>query len=114
MAALALALIEFSEEKNKRTYTLASHTATKPALLIQSKKVPQNGSALLGTDFKIVRASVDALGVPTSSKISLSFNGTYPVNCVIADIDAAIADFRAVVASDEFVTLVKAQTWVKP
>lgn len=114
MATIAIPLVEFNDVDNKRTYSLATHSATKPSLLIQSRKVASASKSTSETTLQVVQATVDPLAIPLAQKISLSAVIRYPNNGANADLDLAIANFRAVVISDEFVSAIKAQTYIKP
>jgi hypothetical protein len=113
MAALAILLTEFNDTDNKRTYTLATHSVSKPSLLIQSRKVPTAGRPSAECNLQIVQGTFDSAGAPLPQKINFAFTGRYDGSGVSADLDLAITNFRALVASDEFVTAIKAQTYVK-
>lgn len=113
MATIAIPLVEFNDTDNKRTYALATHSASKPSLLIQARKTPTAGKTSAETAFQVVQATFDTAGAPLAQKINISFVARYDGSGVAADLDLAIANFRALVISDEFVTAVKAQTYVK-
>jgi len=113
MATIAIPLVEFNDVDNKRTWALATHSATKPSLLIQSRKTPTTAKTTAETGLQVVQATVDAGGVPLAQKINIATIARFPINGASADLDLAIANYRALVASDEFVTAIKAQTYVK-
>lgn len=113
MATIAIPLVEFNDVDNKRTYSLATHSATKPSLLIQTRKVPSAAKTVAETGLQVVQATFNAVSEPLVQKINLALTVRYPIDGVTADLDLAIANFRALVISDEFVTAIKAQTYIK-
>lgn len=113
MAVIAIPLVEFNDDNNKRTWSLATHSVNKPSLLIQSRKVATATKTVAESSFQVVQATVDTGGAPLPQMINLSINTRYPKNGASADLDLAIANLRALVISDEFVAAIKAQTYVK-
>lgn len=113
MATIAIPLVEFNDTDNKRTYALATHSASKPSLLIQGRKTPTAGKTSVESSFQVVQGTFDSSGVPLSQKINFATTVRYDGSGVSADLDLAIANYRALVVSDEFVTAIKAQTYVK-
>jgi hypothetical protein len=106
-------LTEFADNGDTRTYSLPGHATLKPKLLTQKRKVAVNASANAGLSVRVVLGTTDADGVILSNRVSLGLEASYPVSGDSADIDAAIAYFRDYVASDEFVSSIKTQNWLK-
>lgn len=78
------------------------HTANKPAIIIQSSKVPDSSNANVESTTKVVYGTVDAEGLVVPSKVLFQATSRRPKQGVDADWNAALALFREYVASDEF------------
>jgi hypothetical protein len=113
MVDMVTVLTEFADNGDSRTYSLPSHTALKPKLLTQKRKVATNNSANASLSVRVVMGTQDAEGIPLSNRVSLGLEASYPVAGSTTDVDAAIAVFRDYVASDEFVSSIKTQNWLK-
>lgn len=112
MAAMTTALTEFADNGNSRTSTLAGHTAIKPRLVIEKRQVPTGDKSNLTYQVDVIYATVDAEGLILSSKVAFSAQVRYPVQGAAADIDAALAVFRDIIAGDEFASSVSTQGWL--
>lgn len=113
MASQSTALTEFSTNGDSRTYTTSGHTALKPKLVIQKRRVPLGNQTVVESTVSVVHATVDAEGLVLSSKVTFSVSVRYPVGGAQADIDAALAIFRDIVAGDEFGNTVNTQEFLK-
>lgn len=110
MAALATSLTGFSELGNTRTYVVTSaHTALKPALVIQRRKVPSGNQVVAEDNINVVYATQDADGAPLPQKVQMSVNIRRPMTGNADDVAAALVVFRDIVASDEFTAVVNGQ-----
>lgn len=115
MAALALTLVQFQDNRNERTYVLPAHTVQMPRMVLQRRKVAAGTPGSVSEDqISVLYGTKDANGVPIQARVLLTGTVRRPVDGVGADVTAALADFRAIVASDEFGAMVTGQTWVKP
>lgn len=114
MAALSASLTEFSDNGNSRTFSASGHTALKPRLVIQKRKVPVGVSGVAENDIRVVFGTTDAMSVPLPQKVQLSVNTRVPVNGAAVDNTAALVLLRDIVASDEFGLLFLSQNWIKP
>lgn len=112
MAAMTTALTEFSNNGNSRTSTTTGHTAVKPKLVIEKRRVPEGNQTMVEFDCKVVHATEDADGQILSQKIAFEGKGRYPVLGKSTDVDAALAVFRDIVAGDEFANSVDTQEWL--
>lgn len=112
MAAMTTALTEFSQNGNSRTSTLVGHTAIKPKLVIEKRRIPEGNQSMLEYSFKIVLATVDSASEVLSQKVSFETIVRYPVLGATADRDAALAFIRDIVAGDEFANSVATQEWL--
>ena len=114
MPAMATSLTEFADNGNSRTYTVSGHTALKPRLVIQKRKIPATAEASAEVQVNVVYGTVDAANVILASKVAFEMAVRYPVNGTAADTTAALVVIRDIIASDEFTTAVNTQNWLKP
>jgi len=113
MASYTTALETFSDNGNARTsIQTATHTASKPKLVIQKRRVPEGASSNLESTISVIHATEDAEGNVLSSKVLIQAFVRYPKNGDYADVTAALAIFRDLVASDEFTDVCSKQTWL--
>jgi hypothetical protein len=112
MAAMSTALTEFADNGNSRTYTQAAHTASKPKLVIQKRKVPEGNGTVVESTVSVIDATEDADGIVLSQKVTFQAVVRYPILGDAADVTAALAVFRDIVAGDEFANTVTTQEWL--
>lgn len=112
MAAMTTVLTEFSNNGNSRTSTLSGHTAVKPKVLIEKRRVPEGNQKMVEYSFKIVEATTDTNDLVLSNKVSLEVIGRYPLDGDPADVTSALAVLRDVVAGDEFGVSLTTQGWL--
>lgn len=105
-------LTEFSNNGNSRTSTITGHLATKPKLVIEKRKVPEGNQVVAEYTAKVVFATADAAGLVLSQKVQMEVSVRYPINGTQADITAALAILRDLVAGDEFAASVNTQNWL--
>jgi hypothetical protein len=115
MAAMSTALTEFDDSRNSRTWILADHSVMKPRVVIQHRTVPQGSAAsnIAKTSVKVVYGTADTDGNPLEQKVSFEVVPRYPQGADPADIAAALAILRDIVASDEFASTVTTQGYLK-
>lgn len=113
MAALATALTEFSDNGNSRTYTTSGSTASKPKLVLQTRKVPVGNQVVAEFQVSVSHGTEDSDGVILPQKVRLTAGAAYNVNGDSADLAAALVIFRDVVQSDEFEASLTSQNWVE-
>lgn len=113
MAVMTTVLTEFADNGNSRTYTLPSHTATEPRLVIQKRKVAVNGTSMIEDIITSISSTEDAAGVLLDGKISFETKIRRPVNGIAADVTAAQTIHREIVASDNFANTVSTQEWLQ-
>jgi hypothetical protein len=114
MAAMSTVVTEFADNGNSRTYFYTGHTALKPKLVIQKRKVPSGKQVMLEDSVKNVVATTDPLSVIMAEKISFEVIVRRPTLALAADVTAALATIRDIVAGDEFAAMVTTQGWLKP
>lgn len=112
MAAMTTVLTEFANNGNSRTCTTSGHTASKPKLVIEKRKVPDGNQTVAEYSCKVIHATVDADGLALSQKVSFEAVVRYPIAGVANEVTAALAIFRDVIAGDEFGSSVTTQNWL--
>lgn len=112
MAAMTTALTEFSDNGNSRTYTYTGHTASEPRLVIQRRRVPAGNQSVLEDSFSVISSTEDAAGELLTSKVNFTLTLRRPVDGIAADVTAALAILRDIVAGDEFTNTVSTQEWL--
>lgn len=112
MAAMTTALTEFSNNGNSRTCTTPSHTAAKPRLVIEKRKVPEGNQTMVEYTVKVIHSTVDSEGLVLAQKVTFEGSGRYPLAGSQTDIDAALVIFRDIIAGDEFANSVSTQEWL--
>lgn len=112
MAAMTTALVEFANNGNSRTSTTSGHTAIRPKLVIEKRRVPEGNQVISEYSCKVVHATVDADSLVLSQKVTFEAIVRYPVLGASADIAAALVIFRDIVAGDEFGNSVDTQEWL--
>lgn len=112
MVAQTTVLTEFSDQGNSRTYTTAGHTADKPKLVLQRRKVPSGNQVVIEDTITVSHATTDADGDIMPTKVSMSATVRRPIGALAADIDAVLVIFRDIVANDEFGNTVDTQEWL--
>jgi hypothetical protein len=112
MAAMTTVLNEFSSNGNSRTSTVTGHTAVKPKLVIEKRRVPEGNQTMIEYSFKVVIATEDSEGMVISNKVTFEAIARYPVLGSSADVDVALAFFRDIIAGDEFANSVDTQEWL--
>lgn len=112
MASYTTVLTVQNDTDNRRVMHIDGHTPSKPRLVIQKRKeAGAEGSAQDTLD--IIYGTEDAAGNLLTSKVGFSVNVRRPNNGIAADLSAALAVFRDMVASDEFTAMVNSQAYVK-
>jgi hypothetical protein len=112
MAAMTTVLTEFANNGNSRTSTLSGHTAAKPRLVIEKRRVPDGNQTICEYSFKVVYATEDGDGSVLSNKISFETVCRYPLAGTYSDVTAALAVVADIIAGDEFAGSVETQGWL--
>lgn len=112
MAAMTTVLTEFSNNGNSRTSTTVGHTALKPKLVIEKRRVPEGNQQMAEFAAKVVHATEDANGLVLPNKVSFEAIIRYPLNGASADVTAALAIFKDIVSSDDFANSASTQGWL--
>lgn len=112
MAGMTTVLTEFSDNGNSRTNTYTGHTAQEPKLVIEKRRVPEGNQTMIEYSAKVVSSTEDSSGAILSQKVTFEASVRYPVDGISADVTAALAIFRDLVAGDEFGNSVSTQEWL--
>jgi len=112
MAGMTSVLTEFATQGNSRTSTLVGHTALKPKLVIEKRRVPEGNQSTAEYSGKIIIATDDAADLVLPQKVSIEVIVRYPLLGQSSDIAAALAFLRDIVAGDEFANSVTTQEWL--
>lgn len=112
MAAMTTALTVFADNGNSRTYTLASHTAAQPQLVLQKRRVANGSNSVIEDDITVLVATTDAAGAILPSKVLFTVSVKRPINGDSTDVTNALAIIRDIVAGDEFANTVTTQEWL--
>lgn len=112
MAGMSTALTEFSNNGNSRTSTVTGHTAVKPKLVIEKRRVPEGNQVVSEYSAKVVYATEDAEGLILSNKVSFEAIVRFPIAGTASDTTAALAVFRDIIQSDDFTNSVNTQGWL--
>lgn len=112
MAAMTTVLTEFSQSGNSRTSTLSGHTAVKPYLVIEKRRVPEGNQTMVEYSCKIVKATEDDDGEVLANKVSFEAVCRYPVLGQSADVTAALAVLIDIVGGDEYANSTSTQEWL--
>lgn len=113
MAALATTLTHFSDKENARTWITAGHTASKPKIVIQKRRVPSGNQIVQEDTISVVHAGVDALSKVMAQKASFQLIIRQPIGMVGTTVADALAIFRDIVQSTEFGTTVTTSQYLK-
>lgn len=113
MAAMTTALTEFADNGNSRTYTYTGHSVSDPKLVLQKRRVPSGNQTVAEVEVSVLSGTEDAAGDQLSQRVMFSAKVRYPIAGIAADVTAALAIFRDVVAGDEFANSVTTQEWLK-
>ena len=112
MAGMTTVLTEFSAIGNSRTTTYSGHTIAEPRLVIEKRRVPEGNQVMSEYSAKVVSSTEDASGEILPNKVSMEMIVRAPVAGIAADVTAALAIFRDIVAGDEFTNSVSTGEWL--
>lgn len=112
MAGMTTVLTEFSQNGNSRTSTYTGHTALEPKLVIEKRRVPTGNQTMVEYSCKVIDTTTDSASEVLANKVSFEAVVKYPLLGQSADVAAALAIFRDVIAGDEFGNSVNTQEWL--
>lgn len=115
MPAMATTLTEFSTNGDSRTYTTSGHTASKPRLVIQRRRVPVGNQIMAEVSVAVLQTAIDSDSAPIPEKVSFTVTSRYPITIksgetTVAD---ALAICKDIVGSDEFAAAVTSQNFIE-
>lgn len=113
MAAMSTVLEVFADNGNSRTYLRSGHTALKPSIVIQKRKMPTGAAVVAEDTVNVIDATTDASGAAVPQRVSFMVTIRRPINGNADDVTAALTTFRDIVAGDQFGTVVTKQSWLK-
>lgn len=104
MAAMTTVLQAYASNGNSWKYIIpASHTASKPRLVLQKRKEPVGNQVMKEYVTSIVYGTTDSVsGLIIPQRVAFDISVRSPVNGAAADFNAAFATFIDVVGSTEF------------
>lgn len=100
-------LKRFSSKVNGVTYAMPGHTLMSEYLLSQTRKLASRPYQATHNVIQLAHASKAPDGAPIGTPCRFTLNQSAPREVTEATLDTMIADFRAIVASDEFVIAIK-------
>jgi hypothetical protein len=109
---MTTALTEFADNGNSRTYTYTGHTAVEPKLVLQKRRVPVGSQTIVEDTVTVLAATEDSDGTLLENKVSFEAKVRRPKDGISADVTAALAIFRDIIAGDEFTNTVSTQEWL--
>lgn len=113
MAAMTTVLTHFSDPtENSRKSTLSGHTASKPYLCIEKRRVAEGNQTMAEQSFKVVKATDNADGDTLQNKISVEVIARYPIDGTYTDVTAALAVAQDIIDGDEFANSVATLEWL--
>jgi len=112
MSGMTTVLTEFSNSGNSRTSTLNGHTALKPKIVIEKRRVAEAGQEVAEQSVKVVFGTVDAADLPLAQKVSFEVIARYPVKGDTSDVSGALTIIKDIVSGDEFANSVNTQEFL--
>lgn len=112
MAAMTTALTEFSDNGDSRTYTLTGHSISSPKIVVQKRRVPVGNQKVAQDTVTVLYGTTDADGLPVPERVSFEVVIRRPVHGQAADVTAALAVIRDIVAGDEFANVKDTQEFL--
>lgn len=113
MAAMSTTLTQFATFGDSRTWTTSGHTAAKPKLVIQKRRVPTGQQTVQETTISVIHATANAAGETLPQKVALSLSVRAPIDGTASDIANALVILRDICASDEFTGTTTTQNFIK-
>jgi hypothetical protein len=113
MSNMTTTLKEFSNNGDSITYVQsATHTAAKPRLVLQKRRVPVGNQTVLEDTVTVLSATVDSNGETLPQRVSFSATIRRPIDGQSSDVADMLAVFRDIIAGDEFGNTVDTQEWL--
>ena len=112
MAAMTTALTDFDSSRNFQSYTYTGNTSAAPKFVLQRRRVPSGNQTILEDTIQVTASTEDSAGAILPSKVSFHVTVRRPIQGIPADVTAALAVFRDIIAGDEFANTVDTQEWL--
>lgn len=112
MAAMTTVLSGFQNNGNKRTFMLVGHTAVKPALVLQQRKVPQGKDTVLEDEISVLLSTVNADGERLPNRVMYSIKFRRPIDGVVGERTSALSILRDILNGDEILDVIDKQAWL--
>lgn len=110
MAAMSTILNERSSSSDSHVWTVnADHTAQKQALVLQKRKTPTGDQVVMEDHVMVRYDGEDADGMVLKEPVSVTVIVRRSKHAIAADVSAALATARDIVAGDEFTDVVNKQ-----
>lgn len=106
MAVMSTTLTEYADNGNSRTYELSGHTTAKVQLVLHRRRVPTGNQVVVEDDLTVLFGTEDSNGDILPQKVGFTVQLRRPLAGIAADVTAALAVFRDIVAGDEFGAMV--------
>lgn len=113
MANMTTSLVQRSDAADAREWQAPTHTLTVPFMVRQKRTSPKTLTGRASDSLSVLRGGVDNTGVALSTPLTLQLNVSRQANMAAADIAAAVALFREVVASANFDALISGQSYLQ-
>lgn len=113
MAAMTTALTVFSDKENARTYTYTGHSVQKPKKVLQRRKEPGVNQEIIEDQVTVYNGAEDSSGGYLDPRITFTVTIRRSKNAIAADVSAALATFRDIVAGDEFTAVTTGSAYLK-
>lgn len=112
MAAMSTALTQFANTGDSRTWTTTGHTVQTAKVVVMKRKVPSGSNPVAEISVAVVHSTKDAENIVLPSKVNFTITVRTPVQGQTADVTAALAIIRDIVASDNFGASVTSQNFL--
>jgi len=113
MAAMTTALTEYSDKENSRTYTYTGHSVNKPKKVLQRRKEPTGNQEMIEDVITVYNGTEDANGAYLDARATFTVTVRRPKDGIAADVAAALAVFRDIIAGDEFTAVTTGSSYLK-
>jgi hypothetical protein len=112
MAAMTTALTEYSDKENSRVYVYTGHSVNKPKKVLQRRKEPTGGQEIIEDVITVYNGTEDSNGDYLDSRVTFTLTLRRPKDGIAADVTAALAVLRDIVASDEYTAVTTGSTYL--
>lgn len=114
MASQTTVLTEYSRNGDLTTFAMGSHSLVDARLVTHRRRLPGPNGQVASQEISTLYGTHDPDGNLLDSKVSVTTIVRYPLNGDSADVTAALATHRDIVAGDEFGSSVTTFNYVPP